>query len=92
MAENAVPQVYRCKRNISIDWSCFQFTPSDVESGMYVGLYQTRRLFSPFPPVNFHKSAKASCVLERKGAGGLWEQWKGIHKSVREHLAKPDIS
>lgn len=48
--------------------------------------------YSPLSPINFHKSAKASCVPERKGAGGLWEQWKGIHKSVREHLAKPDIS
>lgn len=37
--------------------------------------------YFPLSPVNFHKSAKASSVPERKGAGGLWEQWKGIYKS-----------
>lgn len=62
---NTIPQVYAHKNNSIGDWNCFQFTPSDVESRMHLGLHQTRRLF----PCNCHQLAKASSVPVRKGAG-----------------------
>lgn len=63
---NTILQVSAYKGNISSDWNCLQCTPSDVESGMNLGLHQTR-LFSH----KFHQLAKASSVPVRKGAGGF---------------------